>query len=106
MENENLIMWNLIIGFLAPLVISVINQPQWTKKAKVYVMVIVSVIAGFVTSYFAGEFISKDIISSILITSVASITAYQGIFKPSGVSDKIEGVTSPHEDIYVDEPLG
>lgn len=106
MDNQNLLMWNLIVGFAAPLVISVINQPQWSKKLKVLVMVVVSVVAGFVTSYFTGDFVSKDIVSSILITSVAAITAYQGIFKPSGVSAKIEEGTSKHEDIYVNEPLG
>lgn len=92
MTNAQL--WALIVGFLSPLLISVVNQPQWTRRARTAAQLVVSILVGLGTAYFAGDFAGKDIISSILIASVAAISAYKGIFQPTGVSPTVERLTS------------
>lgn len=91
---DNLTMLNLIIGFLSPAVVSLITQPGFDTRLRVGVMAGVSLIAGFLTSYFDGSFNPTDVTSSVLIVAVASITAYKGIFKPLGVSGAIETATA------------
>ncbi|WP_196942856.1 hypothetical protein [Streptomyces sclerotialus] len=87
-------MWALIVGFASPLLISVINQPHWSSTARAAVQVAVSVLVGLGTAYFAGDFAGQDIITSILLASVSAISAYKGIFKPTGMSPAVERVTS------------
>ncbi|WP_223731871.1 hypothetical protein [Streptomyces purpurogeneiscleroticus] len=88
-------MWALIIGFVSPLLISVVNRPQWSSAARASVQMAVSVLVGLGSAYFAGDFAGKDVISSILIASVSAISAYKGIFKPTGASPTLERLTSP-----------
>lgn len=90
---DNLESLNLIIGTLSPVLISYINRPWWDARVKVFVMVLVSVFAGFLTAYFKGELNPDDITSSIMITMVSAITAYYGIWKPAGIQ-KFEAKTS------------
>ncbi|WP_199896714.1 hypothetical protein [Streptomyces niger] len=88
-------MWALIVGFLSPLLISVVNRPHWSSAIRASVQVAVSVLVGLGTAYFAGDFAGKDIVTSILIASVSAISAYKGIFKPTGMSPAVERMTSP-----------
>lgn len=91
---DNLQMINLIIGFFAPIVISIITQESFNTKARVAVTVAFSVVAGFSTAYFGNQFEGLDIITAILVTLVTSIAVYNGIFKPTGLASKIEKATS------------
>jgi hypothetical protein len=103
---DNLSALNLIIGFLSPLVISVINRPTWDSKVKVLVMVLFSVASGFLTALFSDELNPEDLTSTILTIMVASIVSYHGIFKPSEVAPKIERVTSPDRKLNTGDMSG
>ncbi|MFD7664282.1 hypothetical protein [Streptomyces sp. NPDC059788] len=87
-------MWALIVGFASPMLISVINQPQWSPAARTLVQVVVSVLVGLGSALFAGDFAGKDVVTSILVAAVAAISAYKGVFKPSGIAPKVEKATS------------
>jgi hypothetical protein len=103
---DNLSALNLIIGFFSPILISVITRPGWDPRLKTLVMVGVSVVVGFLTALFSDQLNLEDVTSAILTTMVASITAYYGVFKPSGVSPKIELATSPERKVYKDDQTG
>lgn len=87
-------MWSLIAGFLSPLMISVVNQPHWPRPMKVAVQVVASVLIGLASAYFAGDFAGKDVVTGILIAAVAAISAYKGVFKPSGIAPAVERSTA------------
>ncbi|MEF3117163.1 hypothetical protein [Streptomyces chrestomyceticus] len=87
-------MWALIVGFASPVLISVVNQPQWSPAARTLVQVVVSVLVGLGSALFAGDFAGKDVVTSILVAAVAAISAYKGVFKPSGIAPKVEKATS------------
>lgn len=99
-------MLNFIIGFLSPLVIAVINRPFWSNGVKVAITVGFSVIVGFLTVYLSGELSAADVTQSILVTLVASITAYNGIFKPTGIAAKITLATSPEKKLFKSDMSG
>lgn len=91
---DNLTMLSLIVGFFSPIIVDVIKQPNFTKEARTIVMILVSVVLGFATSYFEGSFNPADIVGSILVITVASTTAYKRVFEPLGISTTVENATS------------
>jgi small basic protein len=92
---NNLTMWSLLVGFAAPLVISIAQRPSWTQGARVAIMVVSCVVIGGGTAYFNDQFNGKDVVSSVLIVLVTAISTYKGLWKPSGIAPKIEVVTTP-----------
>ncbi|HEY6008455.1 MAG TPA: hypothetical protein VIU40_09055 [Geobacteraceae bacterium] len=87
-------MWALIVGALAPLVIAIIQQPKWAETKRVAVTVGFCIAAGAGTSYFAGNFSGRSLISDILMVLVAALATYRGVWRPSGIAPRIEVATS------------
>lgn len=87
-------MWALIVGFLAPPVIAVAQQPSWPDWLRSLVTVAFSVVAGTGTVWLTGNFEPADLVSSVLLILVTSIAAYKGVWKPTTIAPKIEAATS------------
>lgn len=99
--DSDLMMWNLIIGFLsATFILPVIQQPTWSAAKRAGVTFAYSVLIGLGTAYFTGAFSHlNDVragVTSVLLTLVAAIASYRGFAKPVGVAPAIEDATSPH----------
>jgi len=92
---SNLEMWSLLVGFFMPLVIAAVQRSTWTNPVRALVALLMCIVAAFGTVWFAGEFDTNDIISSILLVLVTSIASYKGLWKPTAVAPKIEAATSP-----------
>lgn len=91
---SNLVMWNLIVGFLMPNLVAILQQPKFTSQVRALITAGAAVMGGFGTAYFTGSFNFEDVVGSILITGVAAITFYKGFWKPTGVATSIENATS------------
>ncbi len=91
---SNLVMWTMIVGFVMPPIISVIQQPSFSQPVRAILTAILSVIGGGLTAYFNDQFNTEDVVGSILVTGVAAITFYRGFWKPTGVSPAIENATA------------
>lgn len=91
---SNLVMWGLVVGFLVPNLVAVIQQPRFTPPVRATITAVVSVIGGAGTAYFNGLFNPGDIVGSILICGVTAITFYKGFWKPTGIATTIENATS------------
>lgn len=89
-------MWALIVGFLTPPILSILQQPTWKEPARAFLAFVWAVVAGGVTAYLTGAFNSRSIISSILLVLVMAIGTYKGFWKPTLISPKIETATSPN----------
>lgn len=89
----------LSVGGLLPLLIAVVNQPHWSARVRTILSVAVSALAGLVT-YVSENGLAFESASSAIAVVVGVIlttaTAYQTIWKPSGVARKIENSTSPN----------
>jgi small basic protein len=88
-------MWALIVGFVMPLVIAVVQRSTWTQTVRALVMAVSSLIAGGLTAYFAGQLNGVDVTTSVLIVAIAAIASYVGFWRPTTVAPKIEAATSP-----------
>lgn len=88
-------MWALIVGFLSPLLIAVVQQPKWSNRLRVLVTVAWSVVAGGGTAYFAGEFSGRGVVSAALVVCVTAIATYSNLWKPTRIAPMIEAATSP-----------
>lgn len=87
-------MWLLVVGFLLPLVISVIQQQSWSDQLRALVAFAACVVAGAGTAYFQGDFTGKRVISGILIVAVTALTTYRNFWKPTNISPTIETMTT------------
>lgn len=87
----------LAIGPLLSLLISVVNQPQWSARTRTIMSVAVSALGGIVT-YVAEsglDFSSPSaIIAAVVGMILATSVAYRNIWKPTGVARAIEYTTS------------
>jgi hypothetical protein len=87
-------MWALIVGFVAPLLIAVLQRPTWPDWLRSLVTVCFCAIAGTGTVYFTGNLTGRSILSATLLVFVTSIAAYKGLWKPTSVAPRIEAKTS------------
>lgn len=90
-------MWSLLVGFFLPLAISAIQRASWSNPVRAAVAFGVCVLAGLGTVWLAGNFSTKNIVSSVLLVLVTALATYKGLWKPSGVAPAIETATSPKE---------
>lgn len=87
-------MWALIVGFLSPIVIAVVQRPTYGNQVRVLIMVAWSGISGTGTAWLAGEFTGRGITSCVLLVVISAISSYQSIWKPLRVAPVIEAKTS------------
>ena len=87
-------MWSLIVGFLLPPAIAVVQQPRWSEPVRAIVMFVVCLIAAAGTAYFQGDLTGRRWIQAALLIVVATIATFKGLWKPTRVAPEIEAATS------------
>lgn len=80
-EISNLALWTSIVSFFAPVVLDLILQSGWSKRAQSLVAFLASAVIGTVTAYFSGAFTGATVVTAILLAFVVTISAYQGFWK-------------------------
>lgn len=90
---SNLAYWSMIVAFFIPIVVSVVTQSNWASKAKAIVFFVVSVVAAAGTAYFQGDLTGRNFVESALLILAAATSFYKGIFKPTGLAERIESAT-------------
>lgn len=91
-------MWAVIIGFVTPLLVAVVNQPQWTRNQKRVLAVGVSVIVGVLNLVAQGAFTEQSLtwsgaLASLVLVIGAAQASYALLWKPSGVAETVEAAT-------------
>lgn len=86
----------LLTGVFAPLLIAVINRPDWTSGRKQLVALIASVILAVVALVATGGFgAATDTATKITMVAGLASLAYSALWKPAGVTATIEAATTP-----------
>ena len=94
--DSNLIMWGLIVGFVMPPLLAIVQQPGWTPMVRSLVMFVASILAAVGTVYFTeGAFDTANLTTTVLVVMVTAISTYKGLWQPTTIAPKIEGATSP-----------
>lgn len=88
MNTETL---SIIVGQFMPMVIEIINNyvPNHSK-IRYIVSLLVSVIVGGITTYFAGELGGEELLASVALVFASSQTAYRMWFKGSSVESSFQ----------------
>lgn len=91
---SDLDMWNLVAGFLMPLALSVIIQSGWSRAVQSVLAFAACLGMALVTTSLEGNLDFRNWVTSALTVLVATIIAYQGVWKPTGVAPAIEKATN------------
>jgi cell division protein FtsW (lipid II flippase) len=93
---SNTQMWSLIVGFLLPLIIAVIQQATWSDGLRAIVAFVACLVAAI--GQVLIELSSWDWrvwIQSVLLIFVTAIATYKRFWVPVGIAPAIEVRTSP-----------
>lgn len=98
MDTATVVQIVLAVGPLLPLLVAVVQQPNWSPRVRSIASVVISILAGTVT-YVADaglDFSNPPAIVAVIVgTILASNVAYKTIWQPTGVAPAIEYATSP-----------
>ncbi|MFE7930759.1 hypothetical protein ACFU6S_18850 [Streptomyces sp. NPDC057456] len=88
-------LWAAVLGYVLPPVVAFVVQPRWSGAVKGWLMLGVATADGLGTTYFAGDFGGKSVVTCTLTAALAIGIAYHTVWKPSGIAPAIERATSP-----------
>lgn len=92
-ELSDLAMWSLIVGFLLPPALAVVQQSSWHSAVKAVVAFGASLAAGVGIAYFTDTLTGRDWVSASLVVLVTTIATYQSFWKQTKIAPKIEAAT-------------
>lgn len=87
-------MYSLLVGFLLPPVLSIVQQSDWSDRLRAAVAFAACLLAGAGVAYFQGDLTGKRFVSGALIVLVTGLTTYRNFWKPTGISPGIEAKTN------------
>ncbi len=87
--------WELIGGFVLPIITSIIIQTGWNQSRQAMTAFVVSLLYTVVQCFLRGELDNfVDPAMSFLTVLVLTISFYKGFWRPTGISPAIETRTS------------
>jgi hypothetical protein len=99
--QANAVLVSLVVGSLAPLLISVVQQPNVSDRTRKIIATVSSVLIGFAVAASMGELTAVNDIGDVtnLLGVVGAVWAasesfFQKVWKPSGVTGAVETLTS------------
>ena len=87
-------MWSLLVGFLLPPMVAVIQQKSWSDSVRAMVTFACCIVAALGICYFSAMLDGKGIISAVLTILVTAVATYKAFWHKIGISDVIEKLTS------------
>ncbi len=88
---SNMEMWAMIVGFILPAVIAVIQKVKWSDQVRSLVAFVICIITSVGTLFFNDGFTDWTNTPKVfLLIMVTAITTYQGFWKPTGAAGVIE----------------
>lgn len=84
----------LLIGFLLPHAISILNQQHWSPGLKSVVAFAACVVAAVITTAAKGKLDLHHLTATLGVIYLMARSSYAGLWKPLGVSDAIESSTT------------
>jgi len=87
-------MWTILVGFLLPLLISLINQTHWSKPLRAIVSFVICVVVALVDVIIQGHWNGHDMTRTLVLVAFVAYTSYQLFWRPSNIAPAIEAATS------------
>src|SRR5574343_563087 len=92
--NVDLQNWQVVTGFLLPLLMSVILQKPWSREVKAAVTFVVCYIVAAVQMWLDTGIDASHLFGNGLAIFVIAISTFYGFWKPTGIAPKLEAITS------------
>lgn len=86
--------WTLVLGFLMPLIVAMVNQSHWPTRFKAIVGLAVCVAAAAVQMGLKGQLDASNLLSASLALAALSITFFKGFWRPTGIAGALESATN------------
>lgn len=86
--------WGVILGVIAPLLISVVQRPGMTGTVRSVVAIAASLVIGVVTVLSTGDFNPENVLTTFAAVLAASHLAFESFYKPTGLAKVVELKTS------------
>jgi len=82
--------WSAAIGTALPALVAVVNRAHWAGWIKAIVVLLSSLVVGFLTALFNGQLNGLGVSTAVLTVFLAALVTYQTWWKPSGIAPAIE----------------
>lgn len=86
--------WTVLVGFIAPLIIAVLQQSGYTKKQNSLIALAVCLVAGIADAFYFGTVDPLDVAKTVLVVVRDAFVAYKMFFQPFGLYDWLAEQTS------------
>lgn len=86
--------WTILVAFLLPNAIALINQTHWAPALKAVVSFVCCILTAIVDVIVQGNWNSKDFAGTLILIAFVAYTSYRLFWKPSTIAPTIEAVTS------------
>lgn len=83
-------MYEIVVGILLPLLISVFVRQEWPKSTKTWVSFGFVVLASAGYIFYTGQFALGNMGATVLKIFFVSVTTYKLFWLPSGVTNGLE----------------
>jgi hypothetical protein len=93
-------LWLMVVSFVLPPVISVIQQTRWSARVQSVVAFVVYLIVAAVWALLNGIFTAASFVVAALVVFVIAGNSYKLLWKPTGIASAIEAAT-PLADKFV-----
>lgn len=99
--------WELVFGFIFPLIMSVIIRKGWSSQLQSVIAFGLIAASSLVKEMLSsGQFNFTHVWTSALTIAVVSISSYKGLWSPTGIAPKLEAATGGDPvDVQTDRAL-
>lgn len=86
-------LWLMVVSFVLPPVISIIQQTRWSARLQSVVAFLVYLVVAAVWALLNGIFSAASFVVAALVVFVIAGNSYKLLWKPTGVAPAIEAAT-------------
>jgi len=92
---SNLAQWSALVGFLLPILVAIIQRPQFTRTTRTIIGIIASIAAAVLTAMVEGKLTWHTFGTSAIFIALTAWASYKNVWVPAGAAPWVEAKTSP-----------
>jgi uncharacterized membrane protein len=97
-------MWTILVGFLLPIVVALVNQTHWSKPLRAIVSFAICIVVAICDVLIQGNWNGHDLTRTLVLVAFVAYTSYTLFWKPSAIAPTIEAATSTNRPAVVRSP--
>lgn len=87
-------MWTILVGFLMPILVALVNQTHWSKPLRAIVSFAICIVVAIADVLIQGNWNGHDLTRTLVLVAFVAYTSYTLFWKPSAIAPSIEAATS------------